>query len=93
MEKNKSGDKRGLHFIDLTGMKFGHLTVLYRSERVGNNREIYWHCICDCPEKIEKDYLGSGLRGGTTQSCGCHARLISKQNGKKNKKYNEYNLD
>jgi hypothetical protein len=92
MNVNKSGDKRGLRFIDMTGMKFGHLTVLYRSEKVGNHKQIYWHCICDCPDKTEKDYLGSALRNGETKSCGCYARNIAKQNGKKNKKYNEYNL-
>jgi hypothetical protein len=74
-------------------MKFGHLTVLYKSEKRGNHGEIYWHCVCDCPDKIEKDYLGSLLRQRQSQSCGCHSREVSRQNGKNNKKYNEYNLD
>lgn len=93
METNKSGDKRGLKFIDLTGMKFGHLTVLYRSEKVGNKGQIYWHCICDCADKKEKDFLGYSLRNGESTSCGCYSREVSRENGKKNKRYNEYNLN
>lgn len=33
---------------DLTGKKFGHLTVLKRAPK--EFRGAYWWCICDCPE-------------------------------------------
>ena len=34
--------------VDLTGKKFGHLTVLKRAPK--EFRGAYWWCICDCPE-------------------------------------------
>lgn len=52
---------------DLTGQKFGRLTVLYENGR--KHAEIVWHCKCDCGN--ECDVLSSNLRNGKTQSCGC----------------------
>lgn len=54
--------------IDLTGQQFGRLTVI---DMFGKDRrgEIIWHCICECGET--KNVLGSNLRKGLTQSCGC----------------------
>ena len=34
--------------IDLTGQKFGRLTVLRRSKNKSNRRESNWLCKCDC---------------------------------------------
>lgn len=60
--------------IDLTGKKFGRLTVIDRSE----NDYIYkgkiyprWNCICDCGNIVE--VMGDELRSGNTKSCGCYA--------------------
>ena len=54
--------------IDLTGQKFGHLTVLRRDlSRIGNNA--YWVCQCDCGNTII--VRGSSLKSGNTKSCGC----------------------
>lgn len=54
-------------FIDLTGQRFGRLTVI---KRVENNKygSVQWLCLCDCGTK--KIILGICLRGGT-KSCGC----------------------
>ncbi len=53
---------------DLTGQKFGRLTVLYElPER--KNGKIQWRCRCDCGN--EKDVLSTSLTSGHTQSCGC----------------------
>jgi hypothetical protein len=54
--------------IDLTGQKFGRLTVLYQNGKT-KNRSIIWHCKCDCGK--EKDIDGHSLRRGKTKSCGC----------------------
>lgn len=54
--------------IDITGQKFGKLTVLYPSDKNGNNDTI-WHCKCDCGN--ECDVGGKNLRSGHTTSCGC----------------------
>lgn len=60
-------------FIDLTGQRFGRLTVLYKSFKKGKNW--FWHCKCDCGN--EKDIDGRNLRGGHSQSCGCLSRELT----------------
>lgn len=58
-------------FIDLTGQKFGRLTVLRRGPDTVY-RHPQWHCICECgTERLVK---GQGLRNGGTTSCGCYSR-------------------
>lgn len=53
---------------DLTGQKFGMLTVLYRAPN--RKRCTYWHCVCECGN--EKDIASSNLLQGYTKSCGCN---------------------
>ena len=42
-----------MNLIDLTGRKFGRLTVVKRSENVksGYVMSVAWFCICDCGNK------------------------------------------
>lgn len=54
--------------IDLTGKKFGRLTVVSRTNR-DKTRHICWLCRCDCGK--EKIVRGSRLQNGETQSCRC----------------------
>lgn len=59
-------------FIDLTGQRFGHLTVLYRGEnKIYPNGAIVvrWVCKCDCGKTIITN--ANSLRKGKTISCGC----------------------
>ena len=58
--------------IDLTGMRFGRLVVLSRSEKSGSR--IRWICGCDCGKKTE--VLGSSLVRGATRSCGCYHKEV-----------------
>ena len=53
--------------IDLTGKKFGRLTVIKKLDKRGN--EWYWYCRCDCGNFCES--RGVSLRSGTKKSCGC----------------------
>lgn len=54
--------------LELTGQRFGRLTVLSEAER--NGRGIRkWLCRCDCGN--EKSVRGCDLTTGHTQSCGC----------------------
>ena len=69
------------NFKDLTGKKFGRLTVLYRVPNPKNNKHSMWHCRCDCG--TEKDILGTNLIQGGTVSCGCYSREKSSEIGKK----------
>lgn len=52
---------------DLTGQKFGKLTVIKRVLEVG--KKLQWLCQCDCGTKIIVD--GTNLKTGHTLSCGC----------------------
>lgn len=54
--------------IDLTGQKFGRLTVLHE-ENPRTTKEIKWTCQCDCGKIV--NIRGYDLRSGKTQSCGC----------------------
>lgn len=59
-------------FEDLTGMKFGCLTVIERVEDyVYSNGEtrIQWRCKCDCGN--DKKVIGKFLKNDTVKSCGC----------------------
>lgn len=63
-------------FIDLTGMKFGRLTVIERAEDYvspSGHHNIRWLCECDCNKSNPKRVVVTGmhLKGGTTMSCGC----------------------
>lgn len=59
--------------IDLTGMRFGRLVVLYRCENKNGGRFPAWTCVCDCGNIV--DILGCNLRTGNTKSCGCYREL------------------
>ena len=52
---------------DLTGKRFGRLTVISRAENKG--KHLMWNCICDCGNT--KTARGETLKSGETKSCGC----------------------
>lgn len=54
---------------DLTGQKFGSLTVLEITDE-RRNRQVVWKCQCDCGNITY--VVGGSLRNGHTQSCGCN---------------------
>lgn len=58
---------------DMTGMKFGLLTVIERApdKIVSGEKVVHWYCKCDCgnPELISVS--GHSLRSGHTKGCGC----------------------
>jgi hypothetical protein len=60
--------------IDLTGQRFGRLTVIRRYGTIRTEENIYptWLCHCDCG--TEKVVTGRYLRTGRTRSCGCIQR-------------------
>lgn len=61
---------------DLTGRKFGRLTVIGIEER--NSRKTYWVCQCDCGNiKIARS---DALLSGATKSCGCLKKEQDKTN-------------
>lgn len=83
-------------FKDLTGQKFGRLTVIERAENIRNAKgvsKVMWKCRCDCGnDDLIVVYSGNLLTGNTT-SCGCISLEKIKQYNLNNKKKNDYNLD
>lgn len=53
---------------DLTGQRFGRLTVVERGENT-KTRLVQWLCVCDCGSR--KAIRSHNLCGGSTRSCGC----------------------
>ena len=56
-----------MKFVDLTGQRFGRLTVIKRVEN--NGKKVMWLCRCDCGN--ETTVFSGYLRKGDTKSCGC----------------------
>ena len=53
--------------IDLSGQRFGRLTVVRKADN--KNGRVAWLCVCDCGK--ETIVSSDKLRQGRTQSCGC----------------------
>lgn len=60
--------------IDLTGQKFGRLTVIERADNKisGGQTKTTWLCKCDCGNTVI--VCTQELRRGDTRSCGCFAK-------------------
>ena len=77
------------NFIDLTGQKFGRLTVI-RKAKNPSEAHIKWLCECECGNFITT--RGTSLRSGITKSCGCLVSDKIREWNKANKKCNVYDL-
>lgn len=72
---------------DLTGLRFGKLTVIKQVEdRISSGKRFsMWLCKCDCGKS--KEIFGNTLKSGKTTSCGCKYK-----SRKRSRKYNEYDI-
>lgn len=75
-------------FEDLTGKRFGRLTVIKRVDDYYISpkgiKMIKWLCKCDCGNEIVT--TGNCLKRGHTKSCGClntEKRILLGKNSKK----------
>ena len=62
--------------VDLTGQRFGRLTVLCPADSGNSGGSALWHCRCDCGKETDITY--SSLVYGRYKSCGC----LKKENQK-----------
>ena len=56
---------------DLTGKRFGRLTVLRRVDNYRKSNCILYECECSCENKTKCVVDSGSLTSGHTQSCGC----------------------
>ena len=88
---------------DLTGQKFGRLTVLevvHKKPRKNGGNIYYWRCRCDCGNICV--VTGKNLKNGNTRSCGClhgqnhglcHTKIYNTWHGIKRRCYGINRLD
>lgn len=71
--------ENGRKFEDLTGQRYGRLTVMGLFGKINGARK--WNCRCDCG--AERVVYGKSMRAGHTVSCGCfnseNASMLGKQ--------------
>ena len=72
--------------VDLTGKKFGRLTVIRRANC--NNKHACWECRCSCGNPNTVVVSSDFLKSGHTKSCGCIHRECARQVGLSNTKWN-----
>lgn len=62
-------------FIDITGNKYGMLTVMHRTENAPRG-VARWECKCDCGNIVI--VRGGNLKNGAVKSCGCLKSISNK---------------
>lgn len=67
MRKPEEQARGGRKANDLTGRRYGKLTVLKRVENMKG--QVMWKCRCDCGKQAE--ITVSDLNKGNNKSCGC----------------------
>ena len=70
--------------VDITGKRYGRLTVIGRTTKIG--KDPTWNCICDCGNTCIVQ--GNNLKNGHTKSCGCYVKDIARKNFKVHGKTN-----
>ena len=89
-EVKSCGCKHYNRLIDLTGQRFGRLTVMERAEDYVSPKGRHiprWLCKCDCGK--EKVINSESLKSGKTKSCGClyksvdHSSLVHDLTGQR----------
>ena len=75
-------------FQDLTGERFGRLTVLKHVGRTRAKKQL-WECVCDCGTHHNAD--SNSLVWGSVTSCGCYLKeRITKHGGSGKPSYNTW---
>lgn len=78
---------------DLIGKQFSRWKVIKFDEIKSKEKsKAHWVCECSCEDKTIRSVNESNLKNNISKSCGCLRKEKSIINGKKNKKYNKYDL-
>lgn len=65
---------------DLTGKKFGRLTVLSRHPENDADNKAQWVCRCECGNTCVA--IGNKMSKGAKKSCGCLLREIRRRSAR-----------
>lgn len=57
-------------FVDMTGMRFGRLVAISKTNERSASGSVKWLFRCDCGNEVIID--GSPVRNGSVKSCGCY---------------------
>jgi len=68
--------RKGKDVKDLTGQKFGMLTVIDLAF-INKNHRAVWNCICDCGKTVQVS--SHELLGNDTKSCGCIKKSLGEK--------------
>ncbi len=55
--------------VDITGQRFGRLTVRKPTKKYRRKYYIFWECLCDCGKTVF--VTSNDLQTGNTKACGC----------------------
>ena len=72
--------------IDITGKKFGKLTVL-GVHHLGKRNTRYWLCKCECGKETVQ--ISANLKSGRIKSCGYQRYIELSERNKKNTGWRE----
>lgn len=72
--KMRVAETQHASITDMTGQRYGRLTVLYYDE-TRKPGETYWVCKCDCGNIVS--ILRDSLIHGDTISCGCYRKEVA----------------
>lgn len=65
-------------FIDITGKRFGLVSILRKTDERTKDNRIVWECRCDCGKVLFRS--AKDLKSGHTKSCGCFRDEVVKNN-------------
>ena len=82
---------KNVPFEDLSGQKFGMLTVLQRDWSKDISNGVYFKCQCDCGNI--KSILGQHLKRELIISCGCYNKSKGEEKIEKLLKENNYDFE
>ena len=74
-----------MRFDDLSGRRYGHLSVVERAHNLGKDPS--WICVCRCGK--ETVVRSRHLKSGRVVSCGCHRRSETVNRNKATAKHGE----
>lgn len=68
-----------VHSHDLTGKRYGRLTVVKKLNVRSHGGKVLWECICDCSQKTVCQITTNDLISGKYKSCGCLVKEATKR--------------